>query len=623
MDTRLLKHYESELGYIREMGGEFAEAYPKIASRLGMSQFDVLDPYVERMLEGFAFLSARVQLELDLQYPVFTQNLLEIVYPHFLAPTPSMMIARLKPDITQGGLEEGYTVERGTVLRSRLRDGDQTACQFSIAQDTTLWPIELTEADYVEGRSELVAAGLSRNNNAKAALRLRLRHANGLSLSSLPLDQLTLYLSGSGAEPWRLYEAILGGSAGLAGRSTNRRDDWVEPLGKGIAPRGFETDEALLPTPGQSFEGYRLLQEYFAMPQRFFFINLCGLGPAIRRAGDELDLYILLNEENPALKSIGTESFDFHAAPAINLFPKRCDRVHVKGTDVDHHVTVDRTAPLDYEIYQIQSVTGIAGDGADDVPFRPFYSVQDFTPSGDTHQAYYNVRRRMRQRSEKQRLKGVRTSYLGSEIHVSLCDRNEAPYPASIKQLAVTALCTNRDLPLLSAIGSGETDFTLPDGGPVAEIRALVPPTRPRHGLAEGPRAWKLISHLSLNYLSLADADRGTGAAALRELIGLYTPLGEPAIAKQMEGLQSVISRPIVRRMAGDVLSTAVRGLEIRVGFDDSFFEGTGCYLLGAVLESFFAKYVSLNSFTETVIHSHQRGDIRRWPPKSGKRVLI
>lgn len=624
MDSRLLRHYEAELGYLREMGAEFAEAYPKIASRLGMDQLEVMDPYVERLLEGSAFMAARVQLELEQQYPAFTQNLLEIVYPHFLAPTPSMMVARLQPDTAQGGLAEGFTLPRGTLMRGQVLEGEQTACRFTTAQDTTLWPLEITQAEYVDGRSELVAAGLGTGNQAKAALRLRLARSSGAPLSALPLDRLTLFLSGTGAEPWRLYEAILGQGVALAGRSTDRRADWSVPLGRDIIPRGFDPEEALLPVPGQSFEGYRLLQEYFAMPQRFFFIDLCGLRPAVHRAeGNDLDLYILLAEGNPALKSITPASFDLHAVPAINLFPKRCDRVPVSGREIDHHVIPDRTAPLDYEIYRLDSVTGIAGDDADDVPFRPFYSAEDFTPFGDQQNAYYSIRRRMRQRSEKQRLKGQRTSYLGSDLYLSLADRSQAPYPGRIEQLAVTALCTNRDLPLLTPIGAGSTDFFLPDGGPVTEIRAIVPPTRPRQSLAEGQRAWQLISHLSLNYLSIADADRGTGAAALRELVGLYAPLGDPSMAGQMEGLVSVASRPIVRRMADGVLSTAVRGLELRVGFDESFFEGTGCYLLGAVLEAFFAKYVSLNSFTETVIHSQQRGEIARWMPRSGRRMLI
>jgi len=223
----------------------------------------------------------------------------------------------------------------------------------------------------------------------------------------------------------------------------------------------------------------------------------------------------------------------------------------------------------------------------------------------------------MRQRSEKERLRGVRTSYLGSELFVSLVDSAQAPYGEHLDQLAIKALVTNRDLPLLLPTG-GRDVFHLPSGGPVAHIHTPVAPTRPRPTLAYGDTAWRLISHLSLNYLSLVEEDSGQGAAALRELIGIYAPLGSKVIEKQLEGLTAVSSRPIVRRMADEVLSTAVRGLEITVTFDESFFEGTSAYALGAVLERFFRKHVSINSFTETVLVTQSRGEITRWRPETG-----
>ncbi|WP_299963782.1 type VI secretion system baseplate subunit TssF [uncultured Roseobacter sp.] len=624
MDPRFLKYYEQELGFIREMGDEFATSHPKIAGRLGMGQPEVMDPYVERLMEGFAFMAARVQVELDQQNTNLTHSLLEVVYPHYLAPIPSMMIARLEPDPAQGNLAAGVTLPRGTELRGSAREGAQTGVIYTTSQDVTLWPLQISEAEYLGSRGDLVAAGLGSHYGAKAALRLRVRRTDGAPLADLPIDWLRLFLTGAGSTPWRLYEAIMGQGMGVAGRSTDRRDDWVQPLGSGIAACGFDPEDALLPTPGASFDGYRLLQEYFALPQRFFFIDLKGLGPAIRRTtGEDLDIYIPLRDGLPALASVTPENVDLHAVPAINLFRKRCDRVHVSHSEAEHLVTVDRTAPMDFEIYRLESVTGIAGGGQPDVSFRPFYSAQDAAAGEHGHLAYYNQRRRPRQRSERQRLAGPRTSYLGSEIYLSLTDRSQAPYPGSLTQLAVTALCTNRDLPLMTPVGVGETDFTLPAGGPVKHVRAIVPPTRPRSSLADGQQTWQLISHLSLNYLSLVDADRGKGAAALREILGLYARLGEPALAKQVEGLATVSTRPVVRRLADGALSTAVRGLHIDLSFDESAFEGTGSYLLGAVLERFFAKYVGLNSFTETSIHSPQRGDIAQWPARSGRRVLI
>ncbi len=625
MDTRILRHYENELSYLREMGAEFAEAYPKIAARLGMDSAEVIDPYVERLLEGVAFLSARVQLELELQFPAFTRHLLEIVYPHYLAPTPSMMVAAFKPDESAAALKDGYTLPRGTTLRSALGEGDTTACQFRTAHDVTLWPLAITEAEYIDGRGALVAAGLARETEARAGIRLRLRRLGEGGINQLSLDRLTLFLTGTTGRNWELHELLCTQVTGITGRSTDRRADWVLDLKDAQAiPRGYERTEALLPTPKQSFDGYRLLQEYFGMPERFHFVELTGLSPAIRKAqGQEVDIYILLRDGKPDLAhAVAPEAFDLFATPAVNLFPKRCDRVLVSARDVEHHVVPDRTAPLDYEVYSLTDIVGISDKGEEQMQFRHFYSPDDFTSAGDTHPAYYTQHRRMRQRTERERLRGVRTSYLGSEMYVTLVDPVQAPYPGDVGQLSVQALCTNRDLPLLLATGAPDV-FHVPDGGPVAQVATPVPPTRPRPSLGQADTAWRLISHLSLNYLSIADTAQGGGIKALREVVGIYAPAGDKTVEKQIEGMVSIDSRPIVRRMSDGALSTAVRGLQIRLGFDDSFFEGTSAYLLGSVLERFFRKYVTINSFTETVLTTLQRGEIARWKPDRGLGRII
>ena len=624
MDTRILRHYESELAYLREMGAEFAQSYPKIAARLGMEGVEVLDPYVERLLEGSAFLSARVQLELELQYPNFTSNLLEIVYPHYLAPTPSMMVAQLHPDMANSGLADGYVMPRQSSLRAKLGEGLQTACIYRTAADLTLWPVEIAEAEYIDGRGELVAAGVSGAAEARGAIRLRLRRHGGAPLGELPLDRLMLFLGGNGAQGWQFHQLLCTQTTGLVARSTDRRADWTVDLGQGLVPRGFEAEEALLPTPGQSFDGYRLLQEYFAMPERFHFVELQGLSRGLARAtGDAVDIYILLRDGLPEIAAgITPDAFKLNCVPAINLFEKRSDRVHITSREVSHQIVADRTSAQDFEIHTVLDVRGISGEGEDDIEFRAFYSANDFSPAGDGHGAYYTVSRKMRNRTEKERLKGARTSYLGSEMYLTLVDRNATPYRADMSQLALRALVTNRDLPTL--LPTGEKDlFHLPEGGPVKSITTPVSPTRPRPTLAQGDAAWRLISHLSLNYLSIADSDKGEGAAALRELVGLYAPKGDRAVNMQLEGITRVSSRPIVRRMSDGVLSTAVRGLEITLELDDSFFEGTGVYLMAAVLERFFAKYVTINSFTETVLRTQQNGEIARWRPQTGLDRII
>lgn len=626
MDTRLLSHYETELAFLRDMGAEFASAYPKIAARLGMEGMEVLDPYVERLLEGTAFLSARVQLALEMQFPAFTANLLEIVYPHFLAPTPSMMIVAMEPDLGNAAVKEGFVLPRGARLRSRQIEGEQTVCIFRTAADLTLWPVEVSEVEYIDSRGGLVAAGVSRDTPARAGIRLRLKRLDGGKMSALPMNALTLHLAGQGAEPWVLHEALATRVAGMVGRSVDRRADWTQPLpGAKATPKGFSREEALLPTPRRSFDGYRLLQEYFAMPERFHFVELSGMRPALARAdGPEVDLYLLLSDALPdAGACVRRESFVLNAVPAINLFERAFDRIHMTNSDTEQYVTPNRTAPLDFEVFSIEKVVGISGKTNEETEFRPFYSATDITAAGESHPAYYTLHRRMRQRNEKERLRGVRTSYLGSEVYLSLVDPMQAPYAADMTQLAVSGTCTNRDLPLLLS-AAGKDAFHLPEGGPVLSISTVVSPTRPRPTIAQGETAWRLISHLSLNYLSITDTDSGRGGSeALRELIGLYAPSGDRVIAKQLEALRGVSTRPIVRRMTDEVLSTAVRGLEIKLDFDESFFDGSGVYVLASVLERFFRKYVTINSFTETVLTTQQRGEITRWRPEAGLGRMI
>ncbi|MCH2163558.1 MAG: type VI secretion system baseplate subunit TssF [Marinovum sp.] len=626
MDTRLLKHYDGELAYLRDMGAEFAKSNPKIAGRLGMDAVEVADPYVERLLEGVAFLSARVQLELELQYPNLTSHLFEIIYPHYLAPTPSMMVVAFEPDLDNAVLEDGYTLPRQTELRSVLVEDDLSACTFRTASDVTLWPVVIKEAEYLDGRGEVSsAANLSRETPARAGIRLRIARHGGLPVGELPLDTLSLFLNGAEGKNWQLHELLSTQVTGLVARSTDRRDDWVADLPNGaVVPKGFSAEEALLPTPQQSFDGYRLLQEYFAMPERFHFVELQGLSMGIARAkGEDVDIFILLSEGDPYVAAgVTPEAFTLGAVPAINLFPKRCDRVHIGPSDIEHHVVADRTAPHDFELYSLKSVNGISADGESDVPFRPFYSADDLTAAGDTHTAYYTIKRKMRKISaaEQAKIKSNKKlprEYLGSEMFISLVDAGQAPYAAHLDQVAIEAMVTNRDLPLLLPKGQQDV-FYLPDGGPIAHITTPVKPTRPRPTLAQGDTAWRLISHLSLNYLSIAETKGEDSAAALRELIAIYAPDGNKVLAKQLEGLLGVSTRPIVRRMADGVMSTAVRGLEIEVTFDESFYEGTSVYLMGAVLERFFRKYVTLNSFTETVLVTQQRGEIARWRPDTG-----
>lgn len=624
MDPRLLQHYNTELQHLREMGAEFARQFPKIAARLGMDGVEVADPYVERLLEGAAFLNSRVHLRLDAEFPRFTQRLLEIVYPQLLAPIPAMTMVRFDPDINDPALDRGFVVPRQTGLRSLLGKGDSTACQFRTAQAVTMLPLQIVQAQYFTYAPDLPLQGLPVTAPIKGGLRLRLRTREGMSISQLKIDTLTLYLSGIEDVAYRLHELLLGQGLGVLGVPPQRPAGWQEfvPGRAAIRPVGFADAEALLPVTLRGFSGYRLLQEYFAFPQRFLFVELAGLGRITQRCtGNELDLVIPLGRGDASLEGVvDAAQFSLFCTPAINLFSRRTDRVHVTPHQHDLHVVVDRSRPMDYEIHSVESVVGFDEGNQNERRFQPFYEA--YQDTAEDHQAYYGIQREPRLLSAEQKRKGFRSTYIGSELFLSLVDANEAPFAETLKQLAITALCTNRDLPLHLPVGIAKTDFNAEQSIPAQSIRCIRGPTRPHSTLREGQSAWALISHLSLNYLSLMNEDARLGAVALRELLGLYT--GADATAeRQVDGVRSVRVTPITRRLPMPGPIAFGRGLRVELELNEMGFQGGSPFLFGSVMEQFFARYASLNSFTETVLRGSQRGEIMRWAPRCGERAIL
>ncbi len=624
MDERLLDHYNNELRHLRETAGEFAREFPKIAGRLALDK-DAReicpDPYVERLLEGFAWLAARIHLKLDAEFPRFTQSLLETVYPHYLSPIPSMTVVRFDPEEQDTALAAGVVVPRGTLLRSNIGKGERTACTFQTAHEVRLLPLRLAEARYfTRDVSEL---NLPAELRAKAAIRIRLQVTAAVPLPEVSLDPVTFFLRGADELPALIYEQIFARKAGLVVQSAGERGKTLATLpAANIRRVGFSDQEALLPPSPRSFEGYRLVREYFAFPQRFLFFEVAGLAEAVKRCpGDSLDLVIALKEQDTRLEGrLDKSFFELFCTPAINLFSKQLDRISLSDRFSEFHVVADRNRPLDFEIFELQNVTGFGALAGEEQEYRPFFLAKDTDVSAG---AFYTTNRVPRVLTAREKQFGQKSAYSGTEVYLSLVDATCAPYRSSLRQLGIKALCTNRHLPIQMAKGIGRTDFTMDLSAPVASIRCLSGPTLPRPSQAEGRFSWRLVSHLSLNYLSLLDARGEDGAVALREILKLYTDANDRQIAKQIEGLLSVRSSPVVRRVKTPGPITFARGLEIVLNFDEPAYEGTGVFLLGGVLEQFFAKYVSLNSFTETIIKTQQRGEIMRWPAQMGKRQII
>ena len=351
MDPRLLNLYEQELRYFRESTGEFARAYPKIAQRLGVEGQEVADPYVERLIEATAFLSARVSLKLDAEYPRFTGHLLDIVYPHFLAPTPAMAVVACTPELDDAGLAAGPTLPRGSGLRARQAVGQNTHCEFRTGSALRLWPLEITRVQYFTYAPDLPLTRHPRARDIRGGLRIRLRTTAGLTFDQLSLNELVLHFGGASDVAWQLHECCLGQPIGVM----------VQPVGGGgdapsvmrtlpasaIEPVGFADNEALLPATATGFSGFRLVQEYFAFAERFQFARITGLADVLPgMACSEIELVLLFSRGDAALeKLVGAEHVQLHCVPIINLFNKRLDRVPVTEGMSEFHLVPDRTRP--------------------------------------------------------------------------------------------------------------------------------------------------------------------------------------------------------------------------------------------------------------------------------------
>ncbi len=629
MNDLFLQRYEEELGHVREVGAEFGRRYPRIAGRLALNRDGCEDPFVERMIEGFAFLAARVRTKLDAEYPAFCESLLETVYPQILGPVPSMAVVALEPDEKLTG---SFSVPRGTALTSHLGEDEDTRCEFRTAHDVTLWPLRIDRAEpprYYSRDTDRLR--IPSQAGARAAVRLRLAHAQADKLLNTleDLDSLEIHISGNVDAAGAIYEELMTRCTHVllrpVGEGLNVPAGKLFPTGKDgltIEPMGLAPEESLLPSDVRTFEGFRLLREFATLPQRFLFFRLKGEGlrEFVANCGSaSMDVIFVFNRGREELSRFVDENrFRLFATPVINLFERRADQIQLSERFHEAHVVVDKTRPLAFEVFRLQSVRGIGDQAGVRMNFEPFYRC---TGSRNAVPAFYTLRRERRRLTHREIRFGTATPYTGSEVFLSLVDGNQELHRDEISALSVTALCSNRHLPLYVPIGRHETDFFADAGMPVATVRCLTNPTRPVEAPVGENLAWGLISHLSLNYLSLVEQE--TGASALREIFGIYTQgLSEDA-AHWTSGLAGVFAKPVVRRHMASGPVAFVRGLEVAIQLDETKLAGSSPYVLGCVLANFLSGYVSINSFVETRVESSRRGVIAKWSGVDGRRDIL
>lgn len=650
MEDDLKDLYERELKRLRAQADAFfaEEPFRDLAARLGhRANSEYRDPFVEWLLQGYAFLAARVRRGLEAEYPRFTQALLSIAHPQLTQPTPSLLVARFAMRADQARLAKGSLLPRGARLSMTAR-GERGAPRatrrmwFTTGRAARLWPVEVTEARYLPDAAAVRAAGASRAAPAAVSVTLEATPAEA-TLAGLGADTLDLFASGADEAAATLFEALAFACARCeaVGGGVAPEAAQAAPLGfDGRAPaQRFEDEpepdprDALLPYDARSFDGWRMLHEFFALPQRFQFLRLSGLRAALAgRQGRAATLLFLLERPVPALAGrVAAPGLLTNCVPAVNLFPRQADNAVPDPRQVEHPVLPDRGDPTGLEAHSVIAVRGVTTDERA-VSFQPFFATDALGVRAEQGRRYFHAHRRRRARPalREEREAGLE-DYVGADLAISVVDEKARPAPAFLKSLSVDLLCTNRHLPYVSALSaSGAQSLATEFDGGWSAITVVAGPSRPRAGLPEGRRLWDAVSVLSLNYLSLVDSDgRGEGAAALRQMLRLHAGDGDVAARALIDAVIGVTARPTARRMpplfdlAGDKAAPMAfaRGLDIALTIDRD--DGRAA-ILAALLHRVLAGHADANSFVETSLSASARGATRlRLAPLAGARRLL
>jgi type VI secretion system protein ImpG len=592
MDDRAeaLAVYRAELDYLRNAGQSFARRHPKVAERLELSRDGSSDPHVERLIESFALLTSRLQRRLDSEFPEFTTALLGLLYPNLVDPIPPMTVARIVADPARGKLTAGYTVPRHTQLFAHTSntsgapsEAKGVACRFRTAYPTTLWPLEVVEADFVpKARFDFLAA----DNLTASVLRLRLE-SRGATFSDLELSQLRFHLNGPSHVTAGLYSLLFRHchSIALFCRITNR----VAILPKSsMRAVGFGAEDDVIPYPRQSLPAYRILQEYFWLPEKFLFFDLLGLdrNPSIL----DLDILFLLDTAPRDRLPLTLDTFALGCTPIVNLFPRTSEPIRLDHTQTSYRILADARREPTTEIHSVLAVSSTSNPGDETRHLRPVYSTAGSTSPGD---AFWYARRTLTER----------VGLSGTDVFLSFVDLAFNPALPPTEVAFAHLLCTNRDLAQqLPENAHLQTE----EPGPIAYIHCLRKPTPAGYPPLGGASRWALLSNLSLNTLSLSDDP--ASLEAFKKILSLYDLGRSAATQKEVAGIERMKVRMVTRRRGAHAWKSFQRGYEVELKLTPGTTAVGGNVLFGQVLQQVLGLHAGLNSFVTTrVMDSTQR----------------
>jgi type VI secretion system protein ImpG len=587
----LLPYYERELAFLRGHAGDFARRYPKIAGRLQLTGDVGEDPHVERLIESFALLTSRVHKRLDDDFPLFTESFLEVLYPHYLRPFPSCAIACFDSADTAGQMSRSSVLPRGTLLKSRPVRG--VPCTFRTAYDVALAPLSLGSAEFGGAVQAPSGTLLPKGGTSVLSIQLQVSGAQA-TWKSLGLDRVRLYVDGEASQVSAVREALHGKVLGVL-LQMNERGPWSALADCRPAVVGFSDQEALIDVDARSQPAYRHLTEFFAFPDKFNFIDLPLPLDKLQGAGPRITLHYVMagirsdSDEAHLLETLTEKNLRLFCTPVVNLFQQRADPIRWTRKGQSAAVLPDARKAFGFEVFSIEKVYRVLqtpqGESIDE--FYPFYSLQhdELLGGGEGRRRYWTTH------CDEE----VARHSPGYECELSIVDIDFDPATPQTETLSIEVKATNRNLPNLLAVGNPGGDLFMTGGSLASEIRLLRKPT-PTLRFERGRGAlWRLISHLSLNHLSLTAG----GLEAIKEMLRLYDLPRSQTNRSMLDGLIGIEYRPATAYLPGQPFSTFVRGTEVRLSVDEKCYVGSGLRLFAQVLDRFFGLYTHVNSFIQ------------------------
>ncbi len=575
------RYFEEEMRYLHEAGKAFAEAHPEQARFLNVDSVTDRDPYVERLFEGFAFLAGRIHERLDDELPEYTESLLSLLYPHFLRPIPALAVSEFKPKL--GQVSEATVLERGTEVRTGPVGDERAVCRFMTTEEVVLRPMAL---DRVE---------LNWPGDGTSSLSLTFLLDRGVSFSDLRLSCLPLHFHADPSIASAMHMFLTRHVQRVSVSAGTADGPAFELLGQQwVRPGGLSEQESLLPESEYTFSGFRLLHEYLNYRTRFWRVDLYGLErlEAVEDA-DSFSIRIDLNREYPEDKRFDARNVKLHCAPVVNIFVDDAEPIRVEHRESEYRVIASTRYRKSMDIYDVVGVVGVEERTGRKQEYFPFYRFA-----------------RVLEKDRRYFTQSFRQSADGRSTYLSIVEDEVTVGDAKTEVLSVDIRCSNGSLPR-EKVQEKAINQLAPNVPQIAETANLNQPSLIRYppGDRKGGFFWQLISHFSLNFLSVATRD------ALTTILSLYDWSDSDANRRRIRGVRSVSWTPKEVAHRGAVM----RGAEVTIELEEDHFadEGDIC-LFGLIISEFFSAYATINSFVHTRLITYPSERSYEWRPTQG-----